>query len=388
MGLMYHYARFPDDRELVAAVAAAGSRLHDKLAALAAERLDISDYNKHYLRRYQEKLHSNLQKFAYILSWALAGADKPLADTVLLDYGGGAGILSMLARESGVGTVIYNDIYDVSCVDAETVGVLTGTAADYYVCGDVRTMTRLLESQSLSCDVMVSSDVIEHIYDMGAFFRNIRDLSHGHLSIAMSSHANPRNPVVRRLLTRKQVQVEREDRAYAHGHKKRDNLRSYLRIREDIARECGGGVLSETETAALARRTRGMIDADIRASVARYIETGELPPPIDHPTNTCDPYTGNWADRLLDPREIGHGFARAGFRVDILSGFYGRPNGLVKRVLARLLDLAIAVTNGKSLRLAPFFLIHGSGDMSLYKPRRAAAGAPAAAREVEPAGVA
>jgi 2-polyprenyl-3-methyl-5-hydroxy-6-metoxy-1,4-benzoquinol methylase len=212
MGMTYYHAKLPDDRELVERVSAAAGRLFDKLALLEVDRIDVSDYNRGYLKRYQVKLHSNLQKFAYILMWALAGSKKPAGDTVLLDYGGGTGILSLLARESGVGTVIYSDIYDVSCVDAETIGVITQARADYYVCGDVNEVTNLVQRESISCDALVSSDVIEHIYDMGEFYKSIRGLSRGFLSLAVASHANPLNPVVRRLLMKKQVQVERLDR--------------------------------------------------------------------------------------------------------------------------------------------------------------------------------
>ena len=62
--------------------------------------------------------------------------------------------------------------------------------------------------------------------------------------MAMSSHANPRNPYVKRLLTRKQLRAEFEDHEYSTGHKKRDSLQSYLNIRTDIVRECGDGKLN------------------------------------------------------------------------------------------------------------------------------------------------
>ncbi len=150
----------------------------------------------------------------------------------------------------------------------------------------------------------------------------------------------------------------------------------------NIVRECSTGALSADEIERLAVATRGMMDPDIRAAVARYVKTQEMPLPIDHPTNTCDPFTGNWADRLLDPREVRNGFVQAGFQADLRSGFYGRPNGMAKRVVARVLDFAIAFFRGRGLMLAPFFLVHGHGDMSPYKRPTAVPAVPE--RAVEP----
>jgi 2-polyprenyl-3-methyl-5-hydroxy-6-metoxy-1,4-benzoquinol methylase len=365
--LLYRHSDLPNNPELVKRIATAASSLYEKLATLNLDRLDLSDYNRAYLRRYQRKLRTNLQKYAYVLAWGLAQNSRPLGHAVLLEYGGGSGILSLLAKECGIGTVIYSDIYDVSCVDAETIGQATGNTADHYVCGDIDDVAEFMSRNSISCDIMVSSDVIEHIYNIEEFFARLPDLSDGRLSIALSTHANPHNPFVRRLLANKQAQVECEDREYTPGHKKRDSLRSYLSIRRDIVRECGDGLLSSDEVEKLARVTRGMIDADIRSSVFAYIESKELPAPIDHATNTCDPYTGNWADRLADPHELMRGLAKAGFDAAILAGRYGTPNGRIKQMLAKILDFLITLVRHQNLRLAPFFLLHGSGDFSIQR---------------------
>jgi 2-polyprenyl-3-methyl-5-hydroxy-6-metoxy-1,4-benzoquinol methylase len=375
VSLLYRHAQFPDRPDLVRKIASASSSLHEKLADLDPDRLDLTDYTRSYLRRYQRKLHTHIQKFSWVLAWGLAGQDRPPGRTVLLEYGGGCGILSLLARECGVGTVVYNDIYDVACVDAETIAQATDNRADQYICGDITDVVESLRGTPLSYDVVVSSDVIEHIYDTQAFFDEFPALSRGRLSVAMSTHANTYNPVVRRELTRKQIRVEHENREYERGHKKRDSLRSYLEIRRDIVRECSAS-LGADEIETLARSTRGRTDADVRSAVFTYLETKQLPTPPDHPTNTCDPLTGNWQDRFIEPSEIIGGFSKVGMDVVVSPGCYGRPYGRVKRSLATVLDCMISMFPGEGLRLAPFFLVHGSGDMSLHRT---------AAREVTPA---
>ena len=368
MAPIYDYAKLPEDRELVRRISAASDVLFEKLSALAVDRIDLSDYNKAYVRRYQAKLRSNLQRLAYILAWALDSSKKLVNDTVLLDYGGGAGLLTLLAIECGVGRVIYNDIYDVSCVDAETIGNALGNHADYYIRGDIGEVIEFLDVRSISCDVVVTSDVVEHIHDVDGFFGMLHRLSKGHLSVTMSTHANPLNPFLRRTLMKKQWTVENVDREYTAGHKKRDSLKSYLSVRREVILDHANGVLSEAQVDDLAQRTRGMIREEIRAAVETHINTGELPAPPAHPTNTCDPVTGNWADRLVDPRELQRKLTRAGFSVDIRSGYYGRPVGLAKKLVASALDLLIRLSGLHGTRLAPFFLLHSTGEVVAAEP--------------------
>jgi hypothetical protein len=119
---MYRFARLPKDRGLlIESINSAAERLFSKLVSFDVNSLGISDYNKHYFGDKLANLISNLQLNAYLLSWSLAKSDLPLDRFVFVDYGGGSGMLSLLAKELSIGTVIYNDIYDVSCHDARII---------------------------------------------------------------------------------------------------------------------------------------------------------------------------------------------------------------------------------------------------------------------------
>ncbi len=69
------------------------------------------------------------------LAWSLAKSVTQIRKFVFLDYSGGLGMLSLLAKELGVGTVIYNDIYDVACRDSKLIAESVGNEANYYVQG-------------------------------------------------------------------------------------------------------------------------------------------------------------------------------------------------------------------------------------------------------------
>lgn len=134
---MFKFCNLPDDKQIINMVNEAADRLYYKLEAIEIESLGISDYNKKYFGYLLKNLRSNLQKYAYILVWSITKMDIPLNKFVFLDYGGGSGMLSLLAKECNIGTVIYNDIYHISARDAESIGKSIGNQADYYIPGDI-----------------------------------------------------------------------------------------------------------------------------------------------------------------------------------------------------------------------------------------------------------
>jgi hypothetical protein len=359
MKFMYNHARFPPNDRLLAEINAAASRLFDKLSGLNISNLDISDYNQQYLARYQRKLRTNLQRLAYVLSWALAASSNKWGDLSLVDYGGGSGLMSLLAKECSLGTVIYTDIYEVSCRDAEIIAQTLDDKADYYVCGDIEAVINFLAANAIRCDIFVSCDVIEHIYNLEQFFRKLHGLAEGFFSLALTTHANPLNPIISRILMQKQRDVELRDREYQIGHKQRDSLKSYRRIRAEMVQNHADGALAQNEIEQLARATRGLMESDIKRAVDDYLSTKRMPTPLRHPTNTCDPITGNWADRLMEPSELQRLLLKAGFKVEILSCYYGRPQNLIKKTVAHFLDMAIYAFGKQGLRLAPYFLLYG-----------------------------
>jgi len=74
----------------------------------------------------------------------------------LVDYGGGSGLLSFLALEAGIGTVIYNDIYDVSCEDARKLGQALHLPLSRIVCGDVDELVSYLRKEKINVNAIVS----------------------------------------------------------------------------------------------------------------------------------------------------------------------------------------------------------------------------------------
>jgi len=362
MEYMFKFCNLPDDTLTVKMVNEAAGRLHYKLKKIDLESLNISDYNKRYFGSLLRNLRSNLQKYAYILAWSITKIDIPLNKLVFLDYGGGSGMLSLLAKECKVGTVIYNDIYDVSARDAELIGKAIGDQADYYIPGDINDVIDFLKEKSVKCNAIANYDVIEHIYDIEEFLKKIPMISDNNLRVFFSSGANPYNPVIKRKLIKNHYRCELSDREQKFGSKKRDPLEAYSKIRRKLIKDLNPD-LSEDQVDYLVTATKGLIEHDIKKAVNEFSTSGTVTLKQkypQYPSNTCDPYTGNWAEHLMDIYRLRNVLQSQNFQADIWRGYYGDSNTLLKCLAARSLNLLIKNLGRRGMALSPFFTLCGN----------------------------
>jgi 2-polyprenyl-3-methyl-5-hydroxy-6-metoxy-1,4-benzoquinol methylase len=362
MQFLYKNALFSLEESQLKEINDAATRLYSKLQGIHVESLNISDYNKKYFGANLKGLRSILQKYTYILAWSISEMNLPINECTILDYGGGSGILSLLSKELDFKTVLYNDIYDISCQDAKTIGSSIGNQADHYISGDIEDVIIFLEKRGIRCTSIVSYDVIEHIYDMKYFIKRLPELTNQSCStIVMSSSANSCNPIMVRKLKKGHYKAEFEDREDYYGRKKRDALESYYTIRKKIIQRYSPD-LNNNEIEEIARRTRGMIEQDIINVVHEFIISKKLPPEPGHPTNTCDPNTGNWAEHLMDIYQLKIQLQDVGFRSKIFAGYFGnsdRRGKIVNHILVPGLNTLINLPK-YGICIAPFFTLYGT----------------------------
>lgn len=350
------WGHYPGDRALLESIDAAAGRLFERIIRVEPASLDISDYCKRYFGDQKRNLRTVLQTQAFVLAWSVAPFDRPVSELTFLDYGGGTGVLSLLARETGLGTVLYNDVYPVSCRDAAVIGHLLGLSADHYIVGDIADMLEYLDANGIGCDAVGGNDVIEHIYDVAGFYRKLAAWSTAPLVTVMASDANPANPRVVRRLMRIQQRMEYDDRVPSWGHKPVDTTESYLRARRKIIQN-GSWDLSPDQVDRLAILTRGMKKCDIERCVDDFVRTGSLPIATKHPSNTCDPYTGNWCEHLIDLQWLKNVTQDAGFSTRLIGGFCGSRNRGFRGLIDRAVDVVAATFPSQRLRLVPFYAV-------------------------------
>ena len=256
------------------------------------DNIAISEYYKSYFKKQVAQPDYQLYILNEILETAASQLNKPKEDATLVDFGGGTGLLSQLARFKGWGKVIYVDIYAIATKDAQALAQVTGLEADEYLTGG------LAELHSVP-DALVSMDVIEHIYDLKQFFDTAFRLNPNLIQVHVTG-ANTYNPLVRRKLMKTHFQNEFKDRPFASDSKIRDEHRAFFNVRKEWVKKHYGNVYTDKEITEIATNSRGLTFDILRD----LLNNAQIPKPPKHPSNTCDPHTGNWSERLLTQKEL------------------------------------------------------------------------------------
>ena len=374
-----NYRKTPTGRDLVNRLDTAVNSLFDDLQIIKPLDLNISEYSQRYLLEKLQQLEFELICSADIVGSVLYESSKSLDEFVFIEYGGGTGFLSLLVRKLGAGTVVYNDIYDVSCKDAEEIAQVLGCRADYYVQGDIDKLAVFCSRYHIKADGIGSYDVLEHIYDVDDFCRKLHLLSHEGTIMMHASGANVFFYPYVESASRKHIEAEVKDSEEKWGHKKRDCLLAYSKERGKIIREyCPN--LSQSVIERMVTNTRGLMRDDILKCLDRYIECKEFPELIEHPTNTCDPYTGNWAEHLFNPYHLRETLSFNGFDAKVLPRYWGNGRNFWENTIARILNCVIGISNPRvGLYVCPYIAIYAKYDgefsderhrQHMYKCRR------------------
>ena len=139
-------------------------KLRVQLNSINVDGLLISEYNKQYLNKYKNNFNFYMHNYAQLLEKTLAQLDKPIHESVFVDYGGGCGILSFLAINCGFKQVVYNDIYHESVQDVQEIAKAINCDMNHFIAGDIDQLFIELEQQNVRPSCICSFDVLEHIY--------------------------------------------------------------------------------------------------------------------------------------------------------------------------------------------------------------------------------
>ena len=110
----------------------------------------------------------------------------------------------------------------------------------------------------------------------------------------------------------------------------------------------------------LASKTRGLIKKDIINSVNEFIKDGKMAYSPNHPTNSCDPLTGNWNEQLMNPDWLKDILNSEGFKAKVLPGFWGKATQRFKTIIKRLINIIIAFSGRYNLLASPYYVIYAN----------------------------
>ncbi|MCO5253451.1 MAG: class I SAM-dependent methyltransferase [Bacteroidetes bacterium] len=320
--------------------------VQDRLSVLP----EVSEYTHEYVQRLLHELPYRTMIYRSIFEEVFKHIKLQRTELTVVDYGGGTGLLSCYAKWIGIGNVIYMDIFEQSCHDAQKIADKLGLRADSYVQGDINALNTHI-------DALVSTDVIEHIYDLTGFFQSCYQLNQNLVQVHVTG-ANPYNSIIRKRLMALQIRNENEFHAPPKGAKQMDDYRAYKNIRKIYIQERFGTQLTENEINELVSLTRGRNFDDLQTLLETYLQTKIYPQSISHPTNTCDPNTGNWSERLITQEEMDAFSVKSAWASNYESlGFNTRQPNWLKNFIWSMLNIIGRLMGQNSKRLLPLLKI-------------------------------
>ena len=240
--------------------------------------------------------------------------------------------------------------------EAQAIGARMGMPASRYVAGDLSAVARALQDDRSSSYIVVSSNVIEHVYDLNDLWNACTGLAaERNFTAVWCSDANSANPFISRRRRRTHHFFEHCDRTASNRDSELDSTFSFSSLRRRIIEPLLPEA-SRHELDRLTAATRGLHKADIQTAVHQFLQNGHMVEP-EHPTNTCNPETGNWCERLIDLTSIRNQLQDRGWQVHLEPGLYGPRSGLAQKMAVRLLNSAIALASPHSLAIAPVYLL-------------------------------
>lgn len=309
--------------------------LAEKLRQIDYQSLPISDYSHRYIQ-------CLLPILDYYLDICQRALDLlPSSTHTLVDYGGGHGFLSLLAKQRGFKQVIYIDYNPQASETVTALAKEVGFGPDVILTGDSNTLKTWSQEQQIFPDALIGIDIIEHIYRLDTFFDDLLSVNPG-MAMVFSTASTPYNPWVKRRLHRFMLKDELgTSTRKGFLHLRREHIAT---LRPD---------LSPDELDRWAAATRGLTYPDITATLT-HSHIPESPHScIPAFPNTCDPATGSWTERILPLKE--YRSLAAPRRIILRKGFYNAHRPGTKGMLSSLLNKLLRLPGTQVL--APFIIL-------------------------------
>ena len=303
---------------------------------LVAKDSPLSDYQRGYLQRMLPVLDYYLDIYQHCLSCLASRLDKPVAEATIVDYGGGHGILGIMAKWLGWRQVVYIDLNPEAAKTVSALADAVGLGPDVILTGDSKTLKLWMQVQGETPDAVAGMDVIEHIYCLDAFFGDLASMGEKAPLLLFTTASNPRNPFVCRRLRK----------AMKDDETGTSEIPNFFTLRYEYILSAFPG-MDEKIAQRWARDTRGLIYDDILRAVQQ-----NLPNLLADSYNTCDPRTGSWTERILPISDYKDLLQQYGYTLRVENGWYNTHQWFGKRSLARLLNRI------NTIRLAPFIILN------------------------------
>ena len=324
------------------------------MATLSVDELQISDYNKIYLKKHLICLDYTVNLAWQIIELAALNTDKEIEICTIAEIGGGTGFISILAKYLGFGKVIYSDTFEPSCKDFEIISNALHLKSDAIICGGIEEIANKYKNK---VDLIVSRDVIEHIYNPYLFFEHCI-LYFSNAILVHNTSANMYNIFKKNYF--KKLHLKDESEGNSNQFKPGDSVEPFFQMRLDYILSTFPN-LSISKKEILAAITRGMVFSDIKKAVENYINTEKLPTIPLHPSNTCDPANGNWSEHLISIFEYENLVSKFEYKTSWHFAPYDEwRNTSLKKIGLKFLNGIISISGPMAKHISPALVMVSS----------------------------
>ncbi len=331
----------------------ASLQLEKDLINLDFESLPIHEGVKSYYRFDLTKIRYVSECNAFILFHILKNSSKTISDNLIIDHGAGLGFFSFLVKRLGM-QCICHDISSEYIDGIKVIGKELYSLPDHFVIGDTDALIQYCQVNSLQPDGLGSRNVIEHIPDYKQFFSELNQLSKPGFAAVITTSANMHNPLVKRIHLKIHNQFENEGIITDMDNPTLNTSNCGIIMRSVLIRK-HFPELNENVIIQLAKLNRGYMEQEIIARVSSYIQSGKLPAPFQEPSNTRDPATGAWVERLVSYSNYKKAAESSLFQFELVPGFYNTHyTSGIKNIVSQVLNLILKIKNPWSVNLSPF----------------------------------
>lgn len=235
-------------------------------------------------RHLGNRLEYSIKSSTSILLIAINESNKrQIADLKILDYGAGFSTVFILSSLLNINTYV-NDLFESFHSNIiELYDFLDITTKPTYICGEAKDIVQYFISNNKKLDIMLSRNVIEHIYDYKSHLQEVKKIPFDEkLVILDSTTANYANPLV--FLQHKIIHIQ--NRKIVDNYKK-SFIKEYLPN------------IEESKLNFLSKKLRNLAKDDLKNQLELYKSTGKISHKIEFgDTNICEPEYGCWTERL------------------------------------------------------------------------------------------
>ena len=305
-----------------------------------AASLDIADSFKEYFIQHHlgNRLYFSIQNSAHIIYQSVQRTGKKIEEINIVDYGAGLGTLYLLGGMLPFKRVVYNDYLPDWKNAASAISEALQIEVDGYVTGDIDDVMKYASAEAFIFDVVASRNVIEHIYSLDFFYKEI--YRHNPKAVIFSTtSANFHNPAMRL--------------KHYLLHKKIERLQYRPHRIKEIQTTWPG--ITKKQLQELTGLTRGKAKKDFTDALEDYKNGRPITPVQFLRSNTCICTYGYWCEHLLAKEEYESIITNAGYSMNFTPGYWDTHylSGLMN-LLANYLNKMIILMGKRGIFFSPF----------------------------------